>query len=398
MTQTQGDVARPADRGAVDQASPLRVAVVGVSTSTTCGVRDHAVLLAQELARENVSCSLHWLWASGGSFGEARSEVRAWTGRLACELADEHYDAVLLHYSVFAHAYRGIPVFVRPLLSAPAAAHIPLVTVLHEYAYPWRRGGARGATWAATQRAALIAVMRASAAVVVTADFRERWLASRSWLPRRRTLVAPVFSNLPAPDAELSPPLQSGLIGLFGYGHDGAAVSLVLDAMRLLRLHGVEAQLVLLGGPGRPSQAADRWLAGAQARGVAEAISFSGTLSAQELSDALASCEVLLSAEPSGPTSRKTTLAASLASGRPVVALDGPLRWSKLIESRAAVVVPATAAALAEGVAGLMQDEDLRAAIGARGRAFAQRTMDVGHSAQSVAGLLRLVVGGERLA
>jgi hypothetical protein len=368
--------------------APLRVAVVGVSTSRMCGVRDHAVLLAEALAEEHVECSLHWLWPEGRSFGRARSELRSWTAQLQAALERERYDAVLLHYSVFAHAYRGLPIFVRPLLAALGAPRTPLLTVLHEYAYPWGRGGIRGTAWALTQRAVLFEVMRASSAVVVTADFRARWLASRAWLPRRRTVLAPVFSNLPSPGPVMP---ASGLLGLFGYGHDGAAVSLVLDAMRLLRDQGVQARLVLLGAPGRESPAGEAWLSAAHARDVASLISFSGTLAPQELADALAACQVLLSAEPSGPTSRKTTLAASLASGRPVVALDGPLRWRELVEADAAVVVPASADALAEAVAGLLRDERLREGVGARGRAFAKQQMDVQSSAAKVARMLALL-------
>lgn len=394
MSRPPGDAApqsSSASSGA--SAAPLRVAVVGVSTSRMCGVRDHAVLLADALAQEQVDCSLHWLWPEERSFARARSEVRSWTADLRETLERERYDAVLLHYSVFAHSYRGLPIFVRPLLSALGASRVPVLTVLHEYAYPWGRGGIRGTTWAATQRAVLVEVMRASSAVVVTADFRARWLASRPWLPRRRTVVAPVFSNLPSPGA-VAP--RSRLIGLFGYGHDGAAVSLVLDAMRLLHDRGVEARLVLLGGPGRGSPAGEAWSSAADARGVASSLSFSGVLAAQDLADALAACQVLLSAEPSGPTSRKTTLAASLASGRPVVALDGRLRWQELVESGAAVVVPATADALAGAVAGLLQDEEQRELVGARGRAFAKQEMDVHSSAAKVARLLELLAGEHR--
>lgn len=388
MSELPGDAA-PQSRAAAGGAfAPLRVAVVGVSTSRMCGVRDHAVLLAEALGQEGVDCSLQWLWPEARSLGQARSELRSWTGQLKATLERGDYDAVLLHYSVFAHAYRGLPIFVRPLLSAVGASRAPLLTVLHEYAYPWRRGGLRGTAWAVTQRAVLFDVMRASSAVVVTADFRAEWLASRAWLPRRRTVVAPVFSNLPPPRA-VAP--HSRRLGLFGYGHDGAAVSLVLDAVRLLDEQGLEARLVLLGGPGRTSPGGETWVSGARARGVADSLSFSGTLAAQELSDALSECEVLLSAEPSGPTSRKTTLAASLASGRPVVALDGHLRWRELIESDAAVVVPATADALADAVAGLLGDAVLRETVGARGRAFAKRTMDVQHSASKVARLLELI-------
>lgn len=381
----------PAGSAAAGIGGPLRAAGVGMSTSEICGVRDHAVLLAEALSRENVSCSLHWLWRADESLTGGRSRIRDWTRTLADELGAAQPDAVLLHYSVFAYSYRGLPVFVGPTVSALRRLGIPVVTVLHEYAYPWRRGGVRGTVWASTQRAILFEVMRSSAAVVVTADFRAEWLTSRSWLPRRPVAVAPVFSNLPSPTAGSIADRSGHLVGLFGYAYEGAAASLVLDALRLLEDRGSGVQLILLGAPGRASAAAEEWLQAANTRGVAHAVSFSGTLSAQELSDALAACDVLLSAEPTGPTSRKTTLAASLASGRPVVALDGPRRWSELIGSEAALVVPATSVALADAIAGALEDEGLRETLGSRGRAFARQMMSVEHSAEVVAALLEQV-------
>jgi len=234
--------------------------------------------------------------------------------------------------------------------------------------------------------------MRSSSAVVVTADFRAEELTSRAWLPRRRVVVAPVFSNLPPPGTGTHPDPDNHVVGLFGYAYEGVAVSLVLDAMRLLKDRGAHVQLILLGAPGQPSPAAETWLQMARERGVAGQLSFSGTLSAQDLSDALAACDVLLSAEPTGPTSRKTTLAASLSSGRAVVALDGPRRWSQLIAFGAARVVPPTATALAGAVAELLEDEGRREALGARGSAFARDVMSVERSADVVTRLLGEVV------
>jgi len=368
---------------------PLRAVVVGVSKGSTCGMRDHAVLLASALEAESVSCSMHWLWRSAVSIRAVRSEFRSWTDALAREIEASGPDVVILHYSVFSYSYKGFPLFVRPTLSALSGPR-PLITVLHEFAYPWRYGGLQGDAWALTQRAAMVGVMKHSAAVLVTAPFREQWLASRRWLARRPIAFAPVFSNLPAPTVAggAADRVAGRMIGLFGYAYEGADAALVLDAVRLLRDRGQPVRLRLLGAPGPGTPAAERWIADATARGLERALSFSGLLEAQELANALAACDVLLHVARAGPTSRKGTLAASLVSGRPVVAIDGPRRWDELFRLGAALVVPPTADALAGAVAGLLEDGERREALGARGAAFARGAMGVQRSARAVRGLL----------
>jgi glycosyltransferase involved in cell wall biosynthesis len=374
----------------------LRLAVVGMSVSATCGVRDHAGLLADALARENVEAALHWLRRDEQSLPTARAEVRAWTRRLALELERSRPDAVLLHYSVFSYSYRGIPLFVHPVLAVLNSARVPLVAMMHELVYPWMYAGWRGNVWALTQRALLIDIMRSSSGAVVTADSRAEWLASRQWLPKRRVLVAPVFSNLPPPAAVALRDRPGRVIGLFGYSYQGAAVSLVLDAIRLLKSQGSDVQLRLLGAPGRSSPTGEAWLAAARTRTLTSALSFSEALPAQALSNALASCDVLLFGDAAGPSSRKGTLAASLASGRPVVALDGRNRWPKLLDAEAACVVLPTPQALADAIGALLADEDRGEALGARGRSFAEREMGVARSAEAVTTLLDGLLGGRR--
>jgi glycosyltransferase involved in cell wall biosynthesis len=351
-------------------------------------VHDHATLLAGALEQRGMSCSLHWLSKSGGSLRASGAELRAWRRTLADELSRERPDALLLHYSVFALSHRGVPLFVRPLLSALRESRLPLVTFMHEYAYPWRLGGLRGVAWAATQRAALIDAMRASSAVVVSADARADWLRSRPWLPGRPISVAPVFSNLP-PAGDDAGPVAADQLGLFGYAHEGVDAETVLDGLALLRAGGRPCRLALLGAPGRDSSAGARWERAAAQRGLAGALSFSGMLPAQELSNRLAGCVALLFAERGGPTSRKTTLAASLLSGRPVVALDGHSSWAELVRSRAALVVRPDASSLASAVAGLLADQAARERQGELGRAFAAAQMSVERSADVVAHALR---------
>jgi glycosyltransferase involved in cell wall biosynthesis len=371
-----------------------RVDSIGISIDQPCGVHDHAVLLAAALSEAGCSCALHWLSRPGNSLAAERTDLRAWAKALTDELQRTPPDALLLHYSVFAFSHRGVPVFVRPVLAALRDRQVPLVTFMHEFAYPWRLGGVRGKVWAATQRLALIEVVRASAAIVVSSDARAEWFRSRPWLARRQTFVAPVFSNLPAPAERAPDGDRVARLGLFGYAHEGVAVDTVLDALRLLRDDGKELELVLLGAPGRASPGGARWQQAVAERGLAGAVAFSGRLPAQDLSDELGRCTVILFAERGGPTSRKTTLAASLASGRPVVALDGRNSWPELLGAGAAVVVPPDARSLASALARLLADGEGRARQGERGRAFAQRAMSVEQSARIVGDALARAISG----
>jgi glycosyltransferase involved in cell wall biosynthesis len=370
----------------------LSLAVVGISTSSTCGVRDHAALQAQALREQDVDSTDHWLQRDVQPLHRERRRMRAWVSTLASEVLDADPDAIVLHYSVFSFSHVGVPLFVRPVIAALRHTGVPLVSVLHEFAYPWRRDGVHGAVWAVSQRLALVGVLRASAGVVVTADWRERWLATRAWLPQRRIALAPVFSNLPAPSPGAAPHQEPPLVGLFGYSYERATVALVLDALAALELAGTRTQLLLIGAPGAESGIARLWLEEARLRGLAAEPGFSGRLPASELSDLLAECDVLLSAERSGPTSRKTTLAASLASGRPVVALDGPRAWRELLEADAAIAVTPTADALAAALGALLSDAQRRARLGARGREFAALTMTPRRSARVLRELVAEIV------
>jgi glycosyltransferase involved in cell wall biosynthesis len=367
-----------------------RTAALGISTTTICGVRDHGALLAAALEREGCPCSTHWLDRRAGRLSAARTQVGAWTQALPAELTEARAEAALLHYSVFSFAYRGLPLFTHPVLAAVRRAKLPLVTLLHEFVYPWRRDGARGAAWALSQRALLIDVVHASDALVTTTDFQAEWLASRRWLARRPIVVAPVFSNLPEPVVrEQRERSDAASIGLFGYAYERETVALVVAALRALQDRGMDAQLQLLGAPGAASPAGEAWLTAARESGLIRAPSFSGLLAAQELSDALAACELSLFVDPLGPNSRKTTLAASLASGTPVLALEGQRRWSELTDARAAELVPRDAQALAGALGGLLDDEQAREQLAARGRRFAEQYMSVSRAAQAIAMLLR---------
>jgi glycosyltransferase involved in cell wall biosynthesis len=263
---------------------------------------------------------------------------------------------------------------------------------MHELAYPWGIGGWRGPIWALTHRLVLVDAVRLCSGIVVTTEDRAGWLRSRPWLARRPVRMAPVFSNLPPPGAGSQAPGDGRRVGLFGYSYAENAVAVVLDALRLLREGGLDVELVLLGSPGPSSPSGEGWLADARARGLSDGVSFTGTLPAQALSDALAGCEVLLAANPPGPSSRKGSLAASLASGRPLVALDGPAAWRELASSGAAEIVAPDASDLANALRAILADSSRRRELGARGRVFAEERMGVMVTADAVIALLDKVL------
>ncbi len=366
-----------------------RVVVLGISTSEICGVRDHAELLSGELERRGIECSAHWLRRSESSLRGSLAEVRPWVASFARVLADQRPDLVILHYSVFAFSLRGVPLLVPAVSRALRRAGVPVLTIVHEAAYPWSIGGARGKVWAASQRLVLIGVVRASAALLVTAEFRAQWLESRRWLARRPLAVAPVFSNLPSPGQNARAAAPGEQIGVFGYSYEGAAVSLVLDALLELRRRRHPARLLLLGAPGPSSAAGREWLAGAETRGLGDSLAFTGILPGQALVDAMAGCDLLIVANDGGPTSRKGTLAGSLGSGSPVVAIDGPRRWSELVDGETIRITGRTPEALADAAAELLADRAQRDALGARGRRFAERQMGVERTAEAVTELAR---------
>jgi len=362
-----------------------------MSSTEVCGVRDHAAGLARALDAEGLECSIHWLDRKETALAPARAEVGRWAQGVGAELERTWPDAVLLHYSVFAFSHRGLPLFGPPALAAARRARAPILTFAHEGAYNWHCHGAREAAWALSQRAVLIEVVRASAALLVTTDDRARWYGSRRWLAKRPTAVAPVFSNLPL--AELRGGVAApATVGLFGYSHDGSEPALVLDALYSLRADEVPVRLILLGAPGPDSDAGRRWRVAAAERGLAAALEFTGTLPSRQLASALSSCTVLLFADTPGPTSRKTALAAGLASASPVLALDGPRSWPALVEAHAALMVEPRVEELAGRLGELLADDGARAALAARGRSFYDAQMSVEHSARTVAVLLDQVL------
>lgn len=357
---------RPAERGA----GPAVVATIGVAPPTASGVRDYGRLLEEELKRRGIKVEPHWLESAGDRWGPA---LRVSAQLVGLGLTVTRRRSVIWHYSPVVYGYRGLPAIgvVAGILLRARGCRV--ITVLHELSYTYRPGvdHPRARFKAQVQRLALRLVVAGSHEVVVTTDRRREALA-------RRATVIPVFPTIPVtgPGERAADGDGVLVIGVPGYAGDGVRPDLLLGALpRLGPLDSV--RVVLLGAPGPDSDDGRRWSRLAAEHGVASCVEFTGVLGAAELGRRLAACCVIVLVNEEGPSSRKTTLAAALAHGLPVVSLDGCNRWEKLIEEDSVRVVPCDAAALATALVELRDSAAERGALGARAASFAGRHMSL---------------------
>ncbi len=112
-----------------------------------------------------------------------------------------------------------------------------------------------------------------------------------------------------------------------------------------------------------------------------------GELELAEVAAHLASCAAVLQPYPDGITSRRTSAMAGLALGVPVITNVGPLAEPFWSESGAVALAPEpTVEALVRVAEGVLTDRALRAALGARGRAFYRETLSLDRGIRALRG------------
>jgi glycosyltransferase involved in cell wall biosynthesis len=341
---------------------------LGISRTGPCGVRDYARVVGRALEDAGAPVDTEWLdLEPGWGPRQLRRCTARWLDDVERRLDGRRYDWLAWHYSVFSYGHAGIPLVARPTARRLAATGVPVVGVLHELAYPFHRSGARGLAFALTQRVALRSVVRSLRAAIVTTDARADWLEGARWLPRRPTIALPVCANVAGgrrPEQRRARPV----VGIVGFASESYLVDPVVAAIAV-----AAADLLLIGAPGPESAQAERWREASRFAGVADRVSFTGVLDAERYADAIASVDAVVFPDEDGPSSRKGTLAAALAAGRPVVAFDGPDAWRLAVDEDAVALIAPDAGALARALAGLLRDDELRRAQGGRAAVFYER-------------------------
>jgi glycosyltransferase involved in cell wall biosynthesis len=357
-----------------------RIVQVGVSTTSVCGVRDNATVLEAAFSKREIVASTVWCELRGPRIRDDYKRILSWLLRVHDEIKSIRADAVLLHYSAFAFGPRGVPIFAPRVARELGTADVPVLGLLHEFAYPFDpypldRGGWRGGVQAVSQRLALWPIVRHCDAAIVTTEQRRTWLRTRWWLARRRVEFLPVPSNLPSVSTKAGTDGNDLVLGILGFASPGAAVEVVADAVSRLRKVHTDIALLFLGAPGADGPMADRWRQELEARACSDILGFTGVMEARRLALELARVDLVVFPDRSGPDSRRGTLAAALAAGKAVLALDGPETWRRMVSEGGVVIVPQDSIALADELIRFANDRRLRVEQEARAAHFYARMM-----------------------
>lgn len=225
--------------------------------------------------------------------------------------------------------------------------------------------------------AALAAFQRAMAAILLRST-RHVYLSTESWLPYLRPyaprgfepVTLPIPSTIPAIDnptqvaaarTRVANSRQSRLIGHFGTYGDHVAPLLAEALIALLQDASIAALCIGERGEKFVHDLVQR------APVLAGRLQATGRLSGEEVSVHLQCCDVILQPYPDGVTTRRTSVMAALANGRPVVTTSGELTEPVWENSNAAVLVEAgDAGALADAVRRLLANDATRASLGVR--------------------------------
>jgi glycosyltransferase involved in cell wall biosynthesis len=291
-------------------------------------------------------------------------EARYEPGGLAAVLAAERAPAwILLQYNPFRFGRWGFaPGLVRDALTLRRAG-VPLAIMVHEAwvgMTDWRTS--LMGLW---QRAQLRAALRLADSVMTSTEALAREIGRDAVHVPIATNITPVPTSREAARERLG--LGSGLdldgrlaIALFGRAHPSRAIDHAEAAIgALARAHGTERLAVMnLGADAPPLKVA----AGVE-------VHTPGVLASDELSLRLHASDLVLLPLTDGLSTRRGTLMAALAHGRPVVGLLGHNTDAVLAEARDALALTAVGdrSGYARAAVELSADPGRLRAIGAAG-------------------------------
>ncbi|MGI8855764.1 MAG: glycosyltransferase [Thermomicrobiales bacterium] len=219
----------------------------------------------------------------------------------------------------------------------------------------------------------------------------------------RHATVIPIGSNIPAAScldaagvrARYGTPDGAALLTTFGLLNHSKGIDTAIGALGVLKRQGVDARLLFVGagaGANDPTNRATEAALDAQcaAAGVADAVTRTGPLPADEVARVLAASDLCLLPYRDGASPRRGSLLAALTQGIPVITTTpAPHAYDGVPEPRngevALFVPPDDSDALAEAVRRVIDDSALAARLRAGAAAYAARFSWSAIAAQTLA-------------
>ena len=256
--------------------------------------------------------------------------------------------------------------------------------MLHEPFLPFVPGRWRQNAAAVVQRFMTRIMLRAARRVFLSTPAWEKVVRPYDWNRERKYAWLPLPSTVPTVDdpaasASLRERYQTSSVLLGHFGTFGPPITPMLRAIipPLLR-RTPDAGMVLIG----PGSSAFRESLLHEFPELERALFAIGQIDARDprLSLHLSACDLLVQPYPDGVTSRRTTMMAALAHGRPTISTSGPFTESIWKESGAVVLAAAgDTEAFVDSALRLIENPGARALLGEAGRAFYRRQFDIEH-------------------
>lgn len=163
-------------------------------------------------------------------------------------------------------------------------------------------------------------------------------------------------------------------VGYFGFLNRTKAVDLLFEAFdELVNKRKLKLKLVLIG-PFDPDRSPDHRAFWELSRKLGNNVEFTGELSASAASARLAGCDMAVLPYLDGASPRRGSLQACMAMGIPVISVKSRFEESDLIDGKNLLYAPSLSGKhLAQTIARLSEDRDLRSKISQGAKLFGQK-------------------------
>ena len=268
---------------------------------------------------------------------------------------------ILLQYSPPAFVKADLPKLLS-ILAHVRGRGLPVVTTVHEY-WPPPSASIKRTVWRWLCRRALLAVAARSSQLAVTTPYAGRFLAESGIRPAAGAVVIPVGTNIPATPRACSGSEGKPLtIAMFGQPA-GLDPAVVLALAKWVEARSPRPRLVW------NAHSIDQMRTWWQQLGAPDVVEFHGGQPSGDVADLLGEADLAVGPYIDGASTRRSTLAAFVAGGLPIVALDGRYTDDRLRQSGALLLSPiGNAPAFIANLNRLAGDAALRAEMSAASR------------------------------